>query len=577
MVRYNDATELVTFTSIWVESLNHRDHSAGSGNEVTGNGSENGTAAESKGVVAGGEVVGAVIVGVILTTVVLCTVVGNVMVLLAVFVNSHLRSTTNYFIVNLAIADLLLGTTVLPFSASLEVFKKWLFGQVFCDIWAAIDVLCCTASIFSLCVISIDRYIGVTRPLRRSAIMTERRAVYVVLLIWLLALAISVAPLIGWKEPAGEDPHVCTVTTQTGYVLFSASASFYIPLSIILLVYFRIYREAIKHSRFLSTGVKTTKVDESGGVTLRVHKGAATGCVLSSSSSPPSGHQSSSSSERSECSLGQKTPVRMTAAGRVARFRRETKAAKTLGIVVGVFILCWFPFFFILPLGSLCPSCNIPPLLFNIFFWLGYCNSLMNPVIYACSSREFRFAFRRILRCKFRRRPRVFLKYDHESSSLYELNHVDHHHHQQQQQHHGVNARGSRATQQQQNGKLKPPRKQKPRKSRQGRLSRTFKSCKSSFPSSSSTRLSAPPAVPVRGFTNVSSSSSNPDLHRRGSSESPTQSVTASELLEQKPAEELDRSGSLTVLGLHHTQSSMGFHRFPLQLDVELNAVHIHS
>ena len=114
-------------------------------------------------------------------------------------------------------------------------FQKWLFGQVFCDIWAAIDVLCCTASIFSLCVISIDRYIGVTRPLQRSTIMTERRALYVIIFIWLLAMAISIAPLVGWKEPASADPYQCTVTTQTGYVLFSVSASFYIPLSIILL------------------------------------------------------------------------------------------------------------------------------------------------------------------------------------------------------------------------------------------------------------------------------------------------------------------------------------------------------
>lgn len=67
--------------------------------------------------------VGPVLTGLVLSTIVLCTIVGNVMVLLAVFVNSHLRSTTNYFIVNLAIADLLLGTTVLPFSASLEVSK----------------------------------------------------------------------------------------------------------------------------------------------------------------------------------------------------------------------------------------------------------------------------------------------------------------------------------------------------------------------------------------------------------------------------------------------------------------------
>lgn len=55
--------------------------------------------------------------------------------------------------------------------------------------------------------------------------------------------------------------------------------------------------------------------------------------------------------------------------------------------------------------------------MFKIFFWLGYCNSLMNPVIYACSSREFQFAFRRILRCQFRRRPRVFLTDQCERSS----------------------------------------------------------------------------------------------------------------------------------------------------------------
>ena len=51
----------------------------------------------------------------------------------------------------------------------------------------------------------------------------------------------------------------------------------------------------------------------------------------------------------------------------------------------------------------LCPGCTIPQWLFKIIFWLGYCNSLMNPVIYACSSREFKRAFLRILRCQFRR------------------------------------------------------------------------------------------------------------------------------------------------------------------------------
>ena len=295
----------------------------------------------------------AVLAGLTLGTICIMTIGGNVLVLLAVFVNSHLRSTTNYFIVNLAIADLLLGTTVLPFSASLEVVNYWAFGQIFCDIWAAVDVLCCTASIMSLCVISIDRYIGVTRPLQHSTIMTEKRAFYIIILVWALATTISVAPLLGWKEPPPDDPTVCEVTMQLGYVLFSVSGSFYIPLIIILVVYFRVYREAMSQSRFLSTGIKVSKMDESNSeVTLRIHTGRPQANTTTKSGNP---YQSSSSSEHSEGS-GKKNHSKLTMAGKVAKFKREKKAAKTLGIVVGVFILCWFPFFFILPLGK-CNSC----------------------------------------------------------------------------------------------------------------------------------------------------------------------------------------------------------------------------
>lgn len=110
-------------------------------------------------------------IGVALESIVLMTIGGNILVLLAVFVNRKLRTTTNYFVVSLAVADLFLGTLVIPFSAIRQMEQQWIFGTVFCDIWAAVDVLCCTASILSLCAISIDRYIGVTRPLQHRVCM----------------------------------------------------------------------------------------------------------------------------------------------------------------------------------------------------------------------------------------------------------------------------------------------------------------------------------------------------------------------------------------------------------------------
>lgn len=81
------------------------------------------------------------------------------------------------------------------------------------------------------------------------------------------------------------------------------------------------------------------------------------------------------------------------------RFRVETKAAKTLAIIVGGFILCWFPFFTIYVIRTFCRTC-IQPLMFSVMFWLGYCNSALNPLIYAMFSKEFRRAYKDLIcRC----------------------------------------------------------------------------------------------------------------------------------------------------------------------------------
>jgi octopamine receptor alpha len=81
---------------------------------------------------------------------------------------------------------------------------------------------------------------------------------------------------------------------------------------------------------------------------------------------------------------------------RVAR-KKEKRATLILGLIMGSFIACWLPFFFMYILTPMCSVCDIPPAAFSIAFWLGYMNSALNPVIYTIFNKDFRRAFRRIL------------------------------------------------------------------------------------------------------------------------------------------------------------------------------------
>ncbi|XP_041644357.1 alpha-2B adrenergic receptor [Cheilinus undulatus] len=93
-----------------------------------------------------------------------------------------------------------------------------------------------------------------------------------------------------------------------------------------------------------------------------------------------------------------KTDNNPGAARRKAMVNREKRFTFVLAVVIGVFVVCWFPFFFSYSLQAVCPeTCAIPDPLFKFFFWIGYCNSSLNPVIYTIFNKDFRKAFKKIL------------------------------------------------------------------------------------------------------------------------------------------------------------------------------------
>ncbi|XP_065364571.1 putative tyramine receptor 2 [Calliphora vicina] len=175
---------------------------------------------------------------------ILVTVVGNTLVILAVLTTRRLRTVTNCFVLNLAITDWLVGTCVMPPAVIHYIAEGvWRFGWILCDIWISLDVLLCTASILSLCAISLDRYLAVTQPLTYSKNRrTKRLALFMIFIVWVTALSITCPPYLGWYEPGRRDEGytVCRYNQNKGYVVFSAMGSFFIPLAVMLYVYLKI-------------------------------------------------------------------------------------------------------------------------------------------------------------------------------------------------------------------------------------------------------------------------------------------------------------------------------------------------
>ncbi|KAH3790568.1 5-hydroxytryptamine receptor 1F-like [Dreissena polymorpha] len=186
-----------------------------------------------------------ILTSVLISVIMFIIIFGNLLVVIAVFTDKTLNTTQNWFIASLSVADFLLGLVIMPFSLANEMMAYWYFGRIWCDLWKAIDVLLCTASILSICLISLDRYWSITRAIEYSRLRTPKRAALMIAAVWSLSAVICVPPLIGWKNPLPiTDYPLCLLSDDIGYVLYSTMGSFYIPCVIMVFVYFKIYRAA---------------------------------------------------------------------------------------------------------------------------------------------------------------------------------------------------------------------------------------------------------------------------------------------------------------------------------------------
>ncbi|CAH1250787.1 DRD2 [Branchiostoma lanceolatum] len=368
---------------------------------------------------------------------------GNALVVLAIYREKNLQSTTNYFIVNLAVTDALMAVLVMPFVVYVEFLGVWQLGYLMCDVFVALDVMLCTASIFNLVAISIDRFYAVTWPVRYSKHKSNTRLSITITLVWTLSFVICAPLLFGSNyPPTGErSPEMCGIFNNN-YMIYSSMCSFFIPCTAMLVLYYKILKKIKERSKKMakklpkstSTGMiygDTVIANNTASSHIALKENGASKKTLSTpvldghavsvavTSSRPSSESdiSGAAAENNETEEPARTPgvspkdtklpkTRLDAIKNKLKGKakdefpnkREQKAINVMKIVIGVFLICWTPFF-VVNVVRACSTCTIPDILFSIVTWLGYLNSGMNPIIYTIFNQEFRAAFRKLL-CK---------------------------------------------------------------------------------------------------------------------------------------------------------------------------------
>lgn len=328
-----------------------------------------------------------------LSLITFATTLSNAFVIATIYQSRKLHTPANFLIASLAVTDLLVSILVMPISALYTVSQTWTLGQIICDIWLSSDITCCTASILHLCVIALDRYWAITDAVEYTKKRTPARAAGMIATAWVIAISISLPPFF-WRQVKAEEVKSCNVNTDhIFYTIYSTFGAFYIPTLLLIALYGRIYVEARKRILKQSPSKPGKRLTSAHLITN------SPGSVASNTSLNYGTNETSSCDTNSSANVNQ---VKVTVSDALLEKKRisaarERKATKTLGIILGAYIICWLPFFIYTLVVSGCKSCFHPEL-FDIFTWLGYLNSLINPIIYTMSNEDFKQAFHKLIR-----------------------------------------------------------------------------------------------------------------------------------------------------------------------------------
>ena len=297
--------------------------------------------------------------------IIIATVVGNSLICVSVAKFRHLRTNTNFILLSLALTDLSM-VIIMILNAVTTVTGEWIFGEQCCRAVASIGLTLSFISILHLCMLSVDRFIAIRKPFRYQFIVTRRRVVIILLLIWLSVVVILNIPLADYEFRA--DTYGCASPSNQGssrdspYIFFLVGLFVIIPFAIICFSNAVVFKTAFTQARQLS------RVERS------LRESSADIC------------------EQDEPQQGAKTVETHS-------LKREIKSARTFALVLGIFLLCYTPFYTAGTYRKIAGPAEVPRNVMIITMWIAFANSFCNPIVYGLRYSPFRKAFKKLCSC----------------------------------------------------------------------------------------------------------------------------------------------------------------------------------
>ena len=282
--------------------------------------------------------------------------IGNVVTCIAVYSNERLRTSSNLYVITLAISDAINASTVMPLTIGVLITGRWPYGEALCNVHAFFTLFSVYVSPTTMGLTAFNRYVRIVKPGHYSRIFNARQSKIYVAAIWLIVSGYVFIPkLAGWTDYGFIPGYaVCTIVHPTeamkiAHYCIVVVFFFLLPLGVATFSYYKIFTMVNKHKINTNLAIKE------------------------------------------ECRIS----------------AREIHITKSLAIIVLAFALCWIPFWVVAMMQRFAPDTVVPRNVQLLCPFLLFFSSTINPFIYAGMNPSFRAEFRAILLCKFLKKPSV--------------------------------------------------------------------------------------------------------------------------------------------------------------------------